>query len=50
YLNQKLKEAVEIEAYEEAAQIRDKIRDLEKKKMDQSSSVDDEEENDDKDA
>ena len=50
YLNQKLKEAVEIEAYEEAAQIRDKIRDIEQKKTDQSSSVNDEEESDDKDA
>lgn len=32
YLNQKLKEAVEIEAYEEAAKIRDQIRDLERQK------------------
>lgn len=30
YLNQKLKEAVEVEAYEEAAKIRDQIRDLER--------------------
>ena len=45
YLNQKLKEAVEIEAYEEAAQLRDKIRDLEQKKADQSI----EEKNDDRD-
>jgi len=35
YLNQKLKEAVEIEAYEEAAKIRDQIRDLEKQQKDQ---------------
>jgi bifunctional DNase/RNase len=46
YLNQKLKEAVEIEAYEEAAKLRDKIRDLEQKKASQSSN----EENDDRDA
>lgn len=31
YLNQKLKNAVEVEAYEEAAKIRDQIRDLEQK-------------------
>jgi bifunctional DNase/RNase len=30
YLNKKLKEAVEVEAYEEAAKIRDQIRDLER--------------------
>jgi bifunctional DNase/RNase len=34
YLNQKLKEAVEIEAYEEAAKIRDQIRDLEQQQKD----------------
>jgi bifunctional DNase/RNase len=31
FLNQRLKEAVEVEAYEEAAKIRDQIRDLERK-------------------
>ena len=34
YLNQRLKEAVDVEAYEEAAKIRDKIRDLEKQRKD----------------
>jgi len=32
YLNQRLKEAVEVEAYEEAAKIRDQIRDLEQQR------------------
>ena len=36
YLNQKLKEAVDVEAYEEAAKIRDQIRDLEKQRKDKS--------------
>jgi len=44
YLNQRLKEAVEVEAYEEAAKIRDQIRNLERQQRGAGAKSDEPEE------